>query len=102
MNCYKDHHQKYNVHVHYNFSDFSGTLKRNFVNLCPIFWPYLTAPSSESSSPRGLHTHEAFNTRAGVHSRSMRRDKCIAENMHALTHAMVVRTAKNTLTTCSP
>jgi len=32
----------------------------------------------------------------------MRRDKCIAENIHALTHAMVARTAKNTLITCSP
>jgi len=67
------------------------------------FLAYLTAPSSESSdSPRGLHTHVAFNTRAGVHSSPMRRDKCIAENIHALTHAMVARTAKNTLITCSP
>lgn len=66
------------------------------------FLAYLTTPSSESGdSPRGLHTHVAFNTRAGVHSSPIRRDKCIAENMHALIHATVARTAKNTLTTCS-
>ena len=66
------------------------------------FLAYLITPSSESSdSPRGLHTHVAFNTRAGVHSSPIRRDKCIAENMHALTHATVARTAKNMLTTCS-
>lgn len=67
-----------------------------------FYMTYLTAPSSESGgSPRGLHTHVAFSTRAGVHSSPMRRDKCIAENTHALTHAMVAETAKNTLTTCS-
>lgn len=76
-------------------------MSRNFVNSFPISWSYLTARSSESvGSSRGLHTHVAFNTRAGVHFNPIRRDKCIAENMHALTHAMVARTAKNMLNTC--
>lgn len=67
----------------------------------PDFIAYLTTPSSDSvNSSRGLHMHVAFNTCAGVHSRLMRRDKCIAENIHALVHATVASTAKNTLSTC--
>jgi len=61
---------------------------------------YLTAPSSESvGASRGLHTHVAFNTRAGVHSNPIRRDKCIAEDTHAVIHAAVVRSARKALTT---
>jgi len=60
---------------------------------------YLTAPSSESVvASRGLHTHVAFNTRAGMHSNPIRRDKCIAEDTHAVMHAAIARSARKVLT----
>lgn len=62
---------------------------------------YLIAPLNESDgSSRGLHTHVAFSTCAGVHSNILRREKCATENINALPHAMVATTVRNTLNTC--
>lgn len=62
---------------------------------------YLTAVSVEFDAlSRGLHTQVAFNTRAGLHSRPIKRARCIAENTQAMEHVTVARIAKNTLVTC--
>lgn len=62
---------------------------------------YLTAVSVEFDAfSRGLHTQVAFNTRAGLHSRPIKRARCIAENTQAMEHVTVARIAKNTLVIC--
>lgn len=62
---------------------------------------YLTADSVKFDVfPRGLHTQVAFNTRAGLHSRPIKRARCIAENTHAMEQVTVARVASSTLITC--
>ena len=62
---------------------------------------YLTAVSVEFEAfSRGLHTQVAFSTRAGLHSRPIKRARCIAENTHAIEQVTVASVANNTLITC--
>lgn len=67
---------------------------------------YLTADASVLNvvvivafpcSPRGLQTHVAFNTRAGVHSNLIRCARCTAAEMQANMHATNADIASNAL-----